>query len=121
MATDYKTHIDPLTGKNRLNLTNGDMETVTGAEEAAQRIESALKTVLGEWPFDLLKGLPLFDQIFRRTQYTNLVLSYYRSTLLLVNNIKSVLELSIERGDARNYNLKFSVLYEDNSIVTGVI
>ena len=78
MATDYKTHIDPLTGKNRLNLTNGDMETVTGAEEAAQRIESALKTVLGEWPFDLLKGLPLFSSYTINFRF----LTYHRSWTL---------------------------------------
>lgn len=121
MAKDLKIIIDPITGKRGLSLKNGTLETVSGAEEAAQRIKVALNTILGEYAFDLLKGLPLFDQIFRRTQYENLILGYYRQGLLAVHGIKTVQELSIERGEQRNYNLNFSVLYQDNTVITGVV
>lgn len=119
MARDLKITKDPLTGKRGIDIVNGTLETVTGAEECAQRIETALNTILGEFAFDLLKGLPLFDQIFRRRQYQNLVLNYYRNGILAVNQVKAVQELEIERGKERDYNMKFSALYEDNTVITG--
>lgn len=121
MARDLKTIKDPVTGKRTLSFLNGDIETVDGAEECAQRIETALNMVLGEWTFDLLKGLPIFDQIFSRIQYTTLVRDYYRNGILDVFQVKSVEKLDLERGDERDYKMKFEALYEDNSIITGEI
>lgn len=121
MALDLKIIKDPDTQERRLSLKNGSLETVSGAEECAQRIETALKTVLGELVWDEQKGLPLFDQIFRRKQYDTLVLNYYRQALLAVNNVRAVQELRLERGRERDYNLYFTVLYAGGEIITGEI
>ena len=121
MARDLKVIKNSTTGKRGLSLLNGTLETVTGAEECAQRIEVALQTILGEYFLDLLKGLPIFDQIFRRAQYQTLVLSYYRNGILGGNQVKAVQELILTRGEERNYDLKFSALYQDNTIITGEI
>lgn len=122
MARDFRTYKDPLTGKTRLSLSNNDLETVDGIEEASQRVETALTTIKGEYAFDLEKGLPLFDQIFRRKQFTNLVLSYYRNALLAVNGITSINTLEIERINVdREYKITFSAVFQNNQTITGTI
>lgn len=121
MARDLKVTKDPITGRRGLSFKNGTLETVTGREECAQRIETALKMILGEFAFDLLKGLPTFDQIFRRTQYQTLILNYYRQAILGVHQVKAVESTELERGNERDYQLKFSALYEDNTVISGEI
>lgn len=121
MARDLKVIKDPLTGQRRLSIANGNLETVSGIEECAQRIETALKMVLGEWAFDLKKGLPIFDQIFKKQQHQALVLSYYREALINISGVKVIQELTLEKGRERNYKLRFRVLYEEGFVISGEI
>jgi len=121
MALDLKVIKDPITQERRLSLKNGNLETVSGAEECAQRIETALKTVIGELVWDEQKGLALFDQVFRRKQYDTLILGYYRQALLAVNNVRAVQELRLERGQERDYTLYFTVLYDSGEVIQGEI
>ena len=121
MALDLKEIEDPATEKRYLSLVNGDLEAVSGAEECAQRIKVALNKVLGEYAFDLAAGLPIFDQIFKRQQYDNFVKNYYRQGILGVNNVTAVQELTLNRGEERNYKMKFSAVYEGTTIIEGEV
>ena len=121
MALDLKIIKDPDTQERRLSLKNGNLETTNGPAECAQRIETALKTVLGELVWDESKGLPLFDQIFKRQQYDTLILNYYRQALLAVNNVRAVQELRLERGRERDYTLYFTVFYDSGEVINGKI
>jgi len=121
MSLDFKIIRDPVTDKQRMSFVNGDFETISGAEECAQRIETALSTVLTEYAFDLKKGLPIFDQIFRKNQDTGLILGYFRNALLKVRGVRAVTELRLEQGDNRIYKLYFSAIYEDDTIINGEI
>jgi hypothetical protein len=44
-------------------LTDGSPVLITGAEEAAQSIETRLKFFLGEWFLDISDGTPWFQQV----------------------------------------------------------
>jgi len=121
MTIDYKITRNPLTDKQEMSFVNGDFETISGIDECAQRIETALKTVLGEYKFDLKKGLPLFDQIFRKTNDPTLILGYYRNALLKVRGVKAVTKLIIEPDGERQYKIIFSAIYQDDTIINGEV
>jgi len=120
MSLDFIIIRDPVTDKQRMNFVNGDFETISGAEECAQRIETALSTVLGEYAFDLKKGLPIFDQIFRKNQDTGLILGYFRNALLKVRGVSAVTDIRLEPNGDRTYKMYWGAIYEeDGTIING--
>jgi hypothetical protein len=51
---------------NDIDLTNGELTFVTGPEAIAQDITMALRTWLGETPYDRGAGVPYISVIFAR-------------------------------------------------------
>lgn len=49
-----------------LNLVNGDLVLLRGADEVCQHIKQRLLTFLGEWFLDLGIGLPWLQQILEK-------------------------------------------------------
>lgn len=121
MALDFLVTRDPVTNEQQMSFVNGDWETVDNAAECAQRIETRLKRVLGEYAFDLKSGLPLFDQIFRKSQSQDLIRNYYRAEILKVRGVVAVTELTLTPNSDRTFNLTFSAIYEDETIINGEV
>jgi len=44
--------------------SNGNLAVASDLEGLRQRVEGYLKTIKGEWPFDLTRGLPYMEAVF---------------------------------------------------------
>ena len=122
MGFDFQITRNPVTGKQEMNFLNGDFETITEAEECLQRIETALSTVLGEYKFDNQKGLPIFDQMFRKGQNQDLIRNYLRNAIRGVRGVRSVTELTLEPlNKERIMKGRFTAIYKDGTIINGDI
>ena len=121
MGFDFLRIRNPITDEQEMSFVNGDWETITGAEECLQRIETRLKRVLGEYAFDLKDGLPLFDQIFRKSQSQDLIRNYYRAEILKTRGVRAVTELILTPSSDRKFKINFTAIYEDDTIINGEV
>lgn len=67
---------------NDLEISNGDLVTVTGGDEAGQRIKDRLLTFRGEWFLNLSYGVDYINKIFVKNPRTSVVSSHLRSEIL---------------------------------------
>jgi len=70
------------TGTNDLSIASGDIETITGADEAGQRIHDRLTTFIGEWFLNLSYGVDYIGKILVKNPRTNVVSAHLRSEIL---------------------------------------
>ncbi len=88
---DFK--LDPFTGD--LELVEGDLPAVTGAEGVASDLGSRLQTFAGEWVLDSSIGLPYFTEIADRPDDRRLA-ELFRSEILATPGVVDVEALSLE-------------------------
>jgi len=67
---------------NDLSIVSGDIETVSGADEAGQRIHDRLMTFLGEWFLNLSYGVDYIGKILVKNPRTGVVSAHLRSEIL---------------------------------------
>ena len=72
--------LDDLT--NDISLSSGDLVTVTGLEEAGQRIRDRLKTFITEWFLDLSYGVDYLGKILVKNPRTGIIAAHFRSEIL---------------------------------------
>ena len=71
-----------LDGSNDLSISSGDIETVSGIDEAGQRIKDRLLTYLGEWFLNLSFGVDYIGRIMVKNPRTNVISAHLRSEIL---------------------------------------
>ncbi len=101
-------YIDPLT--NDVVLSKRNLITVSDIEALAQLCESKLLMLKGDYFLDKTKGIPYISQIFVKTSDKSLVDSFFKNTLLEIEDINSIISYSGDYiGSTRTYKIKFVV------------
>lgn len=72
--------LDNLT--NDISLSSGDLVTVTGLEEAGQRIRDRLQTFITEWFLDLSYGVDYIGKILVKNPRTGIIAAHFRNEIL---------------------------------------
>lgn len=79
-----------------LDLTNGELTWVMGAEAVAQDVTMRLRTFLGESVYDASAGVPYLQVIFEKQTQTFSVESILRSQILATPGVLSILSFTFE-------------------------
>lgn len=79
-----------------LDLTNGELTWVTGAEAVAQDIQMRLRTFLGESVYDASAGVPYLQIIFEKQTQEFTVESILRQQILATPGVLSILSFDFE-------------------------
>lgn len=105
-----------------LELVNGDIGLIGGAEYARQKISNRLRFFLGEWFLDARQGFPWFRDVLVKGPNLEVARSDYRQTILSVPGITAVrkLELSIDTVQ-RRLSVDFECLYQEGAATPVVI
>jgi len=96
---------------NDIVFTNNfDMSIVDGISRVAQQIFIRLKLFKGEWYLDETFGVPYFEDIFRKRKDFGLVSTIFKSQILSVPNVDSLLSFDLEIDEqTRLMTIDFSV------------
>lgn len=79
-----------------LALTDaGDLMLIDNAERVAQQIKINLMLIKGEWFLDPGAGVPYLDEIFTKNPNLEHIKSLFRSKILEVEGVESVLSLEL--------------------------
>lgn len=81
--------LDVTTGD--LDLTGGDISLTTGKDTIEQHIRSTLRAFKGEWFLDLDKGVPYYQEVFRKNQSPVVVDAIFKEAIL---GCQGVIELT---------------------------
>lgn len=106
--------LDPLT--NDIKIEKGDFLTVTGGDEAGQRIKDRLKTFLGEWFLNLSYGLDYRNRIFVKNPRVSIVAAHIRAEIL--KSVSGSITAFSTEFDNRELKVEYSVLV-DKETITG--
>lgn len=108
--------IDQETGD--LNIVNGDITLVDGAEAVRQRLSVKLRTFLGEWFDDPTFGVPYKENVFTKPTRIQLIHATFVQAILTVPGVQKFiepLEFDFNRS-TRLFNISFAV-QTDSGIV----
>lgn len=101
-----------------LALVNGTTRVVRDAEQAAQGIDTALDTFLGEYFLDLRIGMPYFRDVLIKNPNPEVVRSVFRKAIKTRPGIVSVPELDVTTNASTGKMLvTFTAVYEDGSAI----
>ena len=90
-----------------LEIVNGDLSFVRGAEAITQDIQMRLRTWLGETPYDQAAGVPYIQVIFQRGVELDAVRFILENRILDTPGVEQVTSLDLEL-DARTRVLSVS-------------
>ena len=106
------------TATNDLALEKGDLLTVSGGDEYAQRIKDRLKTFVGEWFLNLSYGIDYRNRILVKNARVSVIAAHVR-TAILKSAPGKITAFSYELDD-RNLKVEYSLLIDDQ-VITGNI
>lgn len=102
------------TQTNDLSINGGDIQTITGIDEAGQRIKDRLLTFINEWFLNLAYGVDYFGRIYVKNPRTSVVAAHLRSEILKSVDGK-ITSFSSEINN-RQLNANYTVLIDGESI-----
>ncbi len=113
-----------LTSGGDLEITNGELVIVDGTTSVAQRIQTRLRTLLGEWVFDTQIGTPWLQSILGRAPRLDLIRTLIRDRIALTQGVDRVtrLDLSFAPG-TRVLTVTGSAVADNDAVIdisTGV-
>lgn len=73
-----------------LDLSNGNLQIVSGRDACAQRLRNAFEFFLGEWFLDLRQGLPYFQVIFEMGTSAATIKSIFVDVILRDKEVSTV-------------------------------
>ena len=79
-----------------LDITDGDLTFVRGAEAITQDVRMRLRTWLGETPYDVSAGVPYLQVIFERGVELDAVRFILENRILDTPGVEQVTELDVE-------------------------
>ena len=85
-----------------MQILNGDVSFVLGAEAIAQDITMRLRTFLGESVYDRSAGVPYLTIIFRRGADIATIENVLKEIVLATPGILTIIELTIASIDYQN-------------------
>ncbi len=104
---------------NDLVITNGDLEMVTGAEEAGQRIEDRLKTFKGEWFLDLSFGPDYRNDILVKNPRLSIIAAVLKREILKSAD-GTITDFDSTFND-RKLNITYTMKTTDGAITSEII
>lgn len=105
-----------------LAFHRGDLVTVSGADEIAQRLRIRLRLFLGEWFLDEGAGVPYWQRILGAKISKPALLSIFREQILACPGVSEVTAIDADMGaGARNARLSFTVSTEAGEEVSDSI
>lgn len=100
--------IDPIT--NDIIISKRNLVLIISKEALAQLCESRLLMLKGDYFLDKTQGIPYISQVFVKTSDRSLVDSFFKNTLLAIEDVNSIISYSGEYiGATRTYKIKFEV------------
>lgn len=102
-----------------LDRTNGHWSTVTGNEQVATNIGTALRIQRGELFWDKNVGTPILERILGSND-VGIVTQTVKQAILSVDGVLQVLSLTATLGDNRSVAIAWSVQATSGDIVQGV-
>lgn len=100
-----------------LALESGDLVTVSGVEEIAQRLRIRLRLFRGEWLLDEAAGVPYWEQILGHKLSRAALLTIIRDQILACPGVLDVLSLDASQGaGSRDVRLAFTASTEAGEV-----
>ena len=98
-------------------VTNNQLQTVTGADEIAQKIKNRLRAFRGEWFLDVRVGMPWFEKILKKNPNPAEVETIITEEIVNTDGVLNVrdIELSLDNL-TRKLRVDFSA-----EVIDGVI
>lgn len=94
-----------------LDLVNGDLYILDGAEAVRQYLSSKLRMLFGEWFLDQSVGVPYVQQIFDKIKDVDAINSIFKKEIMECPGVKELLAFSLDLDSAnRKLTLQFVAL-----------
>jgi len=107
-----------LTLDGDLDIRNGTVSLVSGADAIIQRIRVRLRAFQGDWFLDLRFGVPYFGRILVRNVNEADIFQIYQEVIATTPGVVSVdeLELTLPTSDDRSLRVSASVTVTDSVV-----
>lgn len=103
-----------------LVIENNDLVAVTGLEAVRQNLRQRLGMFKGEWFLNLQKGVPYFQEIFKKDYSPSEVDAAFKITILNTPGVLELLDYNLELDNVTGkMNLSFKVRSYDGIIDYG--
>ena len=83
-------------GFHDLDISNYDLQLVSGIDQVRQKIECRLQFFFGEWFLDNTQGVKLYETVFVKNPNLSLIASTFRAAILETKDVKSIIEYNQE-------------------------
>lgn len=90
-----------------IELTNGKVVFISGAQHTRQKLASRFKFFLGEYFLDLRQGVPYYRDILVKNPDLNVIKSIFRKVILTTKGVESLTSYEMY-FDEPNRRLTFS-------------
>ncbi len=108
--------LDKLT--NDIVITAGDMVTISGIDEAGQRIKDRLLTFQNEWFLNLSYGVDYIGTILIKNPRTGVVASHLRAQIL--KSVNGEITAFSSDFSNRELSINYSIIIDDETLTEEV-
>lgn len=110
-------------GTNNLAITGFDFSfTNSNSEYVAQKLRIRLSFFLGEWYLNTNKGLPYFQEIFKKNPNLNLIEDVFKTEIISIDYVEEIVSFDIQADvGTRKLTINFVVKLTDGSLVSVTI
>lgn len=92
-------------------IENQDVQFVSGVDAIRQHLRQRLGFFRGEDPFDLTRGIPYHDEIFKKRFNPIVIDSIFKETILNTPGVLELNKFELDHNSAtRELNLEFKVI-----------
>ena len=102
---------------NDLVTENGDLVLNSGVEAVRQYLRSKLRTFLGEWFLDGSRGVPYYEDIFKKNFNPVVVDGIFKEQILSTPGIIELLEFDMDiDSSTRSLTIQFKAKTQEGTI-----
>lgn len=100
-----------------LVIVNGDLTLTTGLDRVKQHLSQRFKLFFGEWFLDTERGVPYFQDIYRKNPDGDVVDATFKKVVTQTPGVVNLQEFSIDYDNAtRSITVKLRALTVDGVI-----
>lgn len=98
-----------LTPGGEIDLTNGKMSLVTGADGVGQKVKLKISSFVGDWFLNLLFGIPYWGSVFRHGVNEGDLTQIYGEAVTSTRGVASLDELVIALPESGNRSMGVTI------------
>ena len=100
-----------------LLIENGDLQLTEGLDRVKQHLSQRLKLFFGEWFLETERGIPYFQDIFKKNPDGDIVDATFKKAVIETPGVVNLQEFSIDYDNAtRSITVKLRALTTDGVI-----